>query len=261
MVVLQQFAILFVLGSLGIVLSLITAIPLAQQQLATLPTDVAASLPPLWVILLQQGLMNAVLLAGAVLIGIVCTPAVELRSHLLDNWVLHKPQSPPFLTELQWSLGLGTAVTGILFVGNRLLDPWLPEALQLAHQPQPNWLNTLTAIVYGGVTEELLLRWGFMSLLVWFAWKFLKQGVALPSHSIYWGVIVIAAIVFGVLHLPATAALAPITGWVVVRAIVLNGIAGIAYGWLFWQYSLEAAMIAHASFHGWAFILNLLNRN
>ncbi|MBD0386805.1 MAG: hypothetical protein ICV54_09815 [Nostoc sp. C3-bin3] len=49
-----------------------------------------------------------------------------------------------------------------------------------------------------------------------------------------------------------------ITGWVIVQAILLNGIVGIACGWLFWQYSLEAAMIAHASFHVYAFALNVL---
>jgi hypothetical protein len=33
---------------------------------------------------------------------------------------------------------------------------------------------------------------------------------------------------------------------------------GIAYGWLFWQYSLEAAMISHASFHVVVFVFNIL---
>jgi hypothetical protein len=31
----------------------------------------------------------------------------------------------------------------------------------------------------------------------------------------------------------------------VIRAITLNGIAGIAFGWLYWQYGLEAAMLSH----------------
>ena len=31
----------------------------------------------------------------------------------------------------------------------------------------------------------------------------------------------------------------------VIRAIMLNGVAGIAFGWLFWQYGLEAAIGAH----------------
>ena len=31
----------------------------------------------------------------------------------------------------------------------------------------------------------------------------------------------------------------------IVRAITLNGVAGIAFGWLYWQYGLEAAMLSH----------------
>jgi hypothetical protein len=34
-----------------------------------------------------------------------------------------------------------------------------------------------------------------------------------------------------------------------VRALVLNGIAGIAYGYLYWKRGLEAAMLAHMSTH------------
>ncbi|WP_242063613.1 CPBP family glutamic-type intramembrane protease [Nostoc sp. FACHB-892] len=102
------------------------------------------------------------------------------------------------------------------------------------------------------------LRWGLMSLLVWIAWKGLKQGVTLLSQGIYQGAIVLAALVFGLSHLPATAAIVPLTPLVIIRGILLNGIAGIAFGWLFWQYSLEAAMLSHVSVHAFSFALSLM---
>jgi hypothetical protein len=34
-----------------------------------------------------------------------------------------------------------------------------------------------------------------------------------------------------------------------VRALVLNGIAGIVFGYLYWRHGLEAAMIGHMSAH------------
>ena len=37
----------------------------------------------------------------------------------------------------------------------------------------------------------------------------------------------------------------PITAPVVVAALLLNGIAALAFGWLYRRYSLEAAMVAH----------------
>ena len=60
-----------------------------------------------------------------------------------------------------------------------------------------------------------------------------------------WIAIALAAVVFGLLHLPATLALAPLTRVVVVRTLVLNGVVGIAAGWVYWQYGLLAAMTTH----------------
>jgi hypothetical protein len=50
-------------------------------------------------------------------------------------------------------------------------------------------------------------------------------------------------------HLPATAAVAPLTPLLVARALVLNGVAGIAFGYLYWRHGLEAAMVGHMSAH------------
>jgi hypothetical protein len=156
---------------------------------------------------------------------------------------------------MKWSLSIGAVTTIVLLLLNRLSEPALPEALRAANNAEPNWLTSLTAMLYGGITEEILMRWGLMSLLVWVGWKLLKQGVALPSQAIYQGAIVLVAVLFGLLHLPMTATITPL---VIIRALLLNGIAGIAYGWLFWQYSLEAAMLAHISFHAFVFALNVL---
>jgi hypothetical protein len=258
MVILKQFGILFVLGSVGIVMVTITSIPLVEQQLAKLSPEVLAKVPPLWVLMLLQGLQPTVLLAISILVGIGCAYRVGLSSHLIDHWVFHTAKSPSFAVEIKWSLGVGAATTIVILLLDRFMKPALPEALQASNNTEPNWLSSLTAMLYGGITEEILLRWGLMSLLVWIAWKVLKQGVTLPSQGIYQGAIVLAALVFGLLHLPATAAIVPLTPVVIIRAILLNGIAGIAFGWLFWQYSLEAAMLAHISIHAFSFALSLL---
>jgi hypothetical protein len=57
-----------------------------------------------------------------------------------------------------------------------------------------------------------------------------------------------SAILFGLGHLPATKAIVPLTPMIVVRAVVLKmALPGIAFGWLYWQYGLETAMVAHFS--------------
>jgi hypothetical protein len=55
----------------------------------------------------------------------------------------------------------------------------------------------------------------------------------------------VTAVLFGLGHLPATAALAPLSGALVVRAVVLNGTAGLVFGSLYRRYGLEWAMTSH----------------
>jgi membrane protease YdiL (CAAX protease family) len=64
-----------------------------------------------------------------------------------------------------------------------------------------------------------------------------------------WGAIILAAVLFGVGHLPAVSAIAPLTSMLVMRTVLLNALGGIVFGWLFWRRSLESAMLAHASAH------------
>ena len=66
----------------------------------------------------------------------------------------------------------------------------------------------------------------------------------LPGWA-FWGANVVAAVLFGLGHLPATAALLPLTPLIVVRAVVLNGVAAIPFGWLFRRRGIEIAMAAH----------------
>jgi membrane protease YdiL (CAAX protease family) len=260
MAILKQLGILFGLGSVGIVMVMIASISVVEQQLAKLSPETLAKVPPLGVLILLQGLQLIVLLAISILIGIGCAYRVGLRSHLIDHWVFHTTKSSSFTVEIKWSLGIGIVIVTaiVLLLLDRVMQPALPEALRAANSPEPNGLNLLTAMFYGGITEEILMRWGLMSLLVWIAWKGLKQGVTLPSQGIYQGAIVLAALVFGLLHLPATAAIVSLTPLVIIRALLLNGIAGIAFGWLFWQYSLEAAMLSHISVHAFSFALRFL---
>jgi len=54
-------------------------------------------------------------------------------------------------------------------------------------------------------------------------------------------------VLFGLGHLPATANILPLTPLVITRAVVLNGVGGVIFGWLYWKRGLESAMVAHFS--------------
>ena len=105
MAILKQCGILFVLGSVGIVMVTITSVPLVEQRLAKLSPEILIKVPPLWVLMLLQALQLTVLLAISILIGIGCAYRVGLRSHLIDHWVFHTAKSLSFAVEMKWSLG------------------------------------------------------------------------------------------------------------------------------------------------------------
>jgi len=56
----------------------------------------------------------------------------------------------------------------------------------------------------------------------------------------------VVALVFGAAHLATASAIGwPMSALVLTRTFVLNGLGGLAFGWLFWTYGLESAMLAH----------------
>src|SRR5262249_24688424 len=105
------------------------------------------------------------------------------------------------------------------------------------------WKGFLASF-YGGIDEEVFLRFGVMTLLVLGVGKIFHTGER-PTGTAFWLANIIAATLFGLGHLPATAMLMPLTRLVVLRALLLNGIPGVVFGLLYWKRGLEAAMVSH----------------
>lgn len=112
------------------------------------------------------------------------------------------------------------------------------------------FLPPITRFLYGGFTEELLLRWGFMTFLVWAAWRLFQRGEGTPKAMFVVAAIFVSALVFGIGHLPIASMLAgSLTVPLVIYVVTANSIFGIVAGFLYWKKGLEAAMIAHISAH------------
>jgi hypothetical protein len=107
-----------------------------------------------------------------------------------------------------------------------------------------------TRLLYGGITEELLLRWGFMTLLVWIGWRLFQKRQNKPTSITFIVGILISSVVFGIAHLPLALLLVgqPNAG-IIFFVIVANSAFGIVAGYLFWKYGLESAIIAHMFVH------------
>jgi hypothetical protein len=139
------------------------------------------------------------------------------------------------------ALGIGLAAVDALIL------PHLGEAGQrLSSTSASGGLALAVGVWYGGLAEEVMLRWGSMSLVAWGlsslpGWRRKHFAIAMAA--------VVAAGLFAAAHLPALAAHVELTPLVVARTLLLNGVAGLVYGWLFWRHHLEAAMASHSATH------------
>lgn len=150
------------------------------------------------------------------------------------------------------ALGLGIFTAISIFSIDKLFTTY-GATISTSQNIAPVWQKLLAAF-YGGITEEVLMRLFLMTLLVWIGVKIFRLNR--PSNSIVIASVIVAAVIFGLSHLPITAALTTLTPAIIIRAIVLNGIGGIVFGWLYWKKGLGAAILAH--FTTDIFLLTLL---
>ncbi len=155
-------------------------------------------------------------------------------------------EKPPALSKpaLRFALISGIGGGVIILILARLFQPFLPQTVQSTTLNIALWKRFLASF-YGGITEELLLRLFLMTLIAWILWKIGLRVREQPSQWVFWAAIVLSALLFGVAHLPAAAAIWPLTPIVITRTLVLNSLLGIAFGFLYWQWGLEYAMLSH----------------
>lgn len=252
----KPFFTLFLSGMVG-VLSLVFILTPQLEQLKAMLPDLAELPVPLMVMVLL--LQPAVLLIMASIIGCLLAPGLGLVSFLYERAAFETQVMPRLKPQLKLAMILGLILAVVIIALDKAFLPFLGEefrAIEAQGLSLPAQL--VVGMLYGGITEELLLRWGFMSILVWLGWTLLRRSGDKPPTGVFWVAIFVAAIVFGVGHLPALAAMVPLTAMIVIRTVILNSIAGIVFGWLFWRFSLEAAMVSHAFVHVGFFILRLL---
>lgn len=200
---------------------------------------------PRWVILLLQSAQSAVLLGLATGFGLLIAHHLGLGAPLVEGVLAGKDVTAQAQDIVAPALIFGVALaTAMLIVEIVVFWPRLPQTMRETF-PIPSLGKRLLASCYGGIDEEILLRLFLLSLLAWLiglVWHLPGGG---PTLGALWLANIIAAVIFGLGHLPATAAVVKLTPLLIVRAILLNGVVGIGAGYLFWRYGLEAAMLAH----------------
>lgn len=242
---------LWVLGLIGAFLVLPYVAALAPKALAA---AAARTHIAMWEVVALSVAQSAVLLAVAVFAGLWAAQKLGLGAPLIRAYFSRKPPPEQTRSTLLLAVAIGVATGFALIALDRRVFTSFPSVAAFIASAQsagghPKTWQALLASFYGAFDEEILMRLGLLSLLA-LAFRRLTRsrrtdpGVALPT-DVFWAANIVTALLFGLGHLPATAAIAPLTTALVIRAIALNGIAGLVFGVLYKRYGLEWAMASH----------------
>ena len=208
---------------------------------------------PLSALLAIQIVQNALMFGVLIAIGLFFANRVGLGAPILEARLRRETVADKIRAMLPISVVLGI-IASLLIIG---LDafvfqvPMLRElgdkTSEFSQTANPAAWKGFLASFYGGIAEEILLRLAVMSFLVWLGRFVSKTSEGQPTSAVFWVANILAAVLFGMGHLPTMATLAPLTPLIVTRTILLNGISGVIWGWLYWKRGLESAMVSHFS--------------
>ena len=171
------------------------------------------------------------------------SPAAEAAASGGSVWPTFKPQIVPGI--MGGLLG-GGAIVAVTLSAKPSLSAETAARIAAFGRLVP----VPTRLLYGGITEELLLRWGLMTLLVWAAWRLLQRSKGGPKPAYVVGAILVSSLVFGVGHLPVAYLILPeATAALTLFVVVANSVFGLIAGYLYWKKGLESAVLAHMLTH------------
>lgn len=121
-----------------------------------------------------------------------------------------------------------------------VFQSWLPEI----YQPNfsiPNLNQIFSNVLYNGMGQEILLRWGVMTTIIY---VLSSRGKEL-NHWVYIIGIVFTSILYAFAQYNSVSTLTNFHFMLVLRILVLNGLDGLLFGWLYYKFHFEAAVLSH----------------
>ena len=191
-------------------------------------------------------IQNSIILAVMIGIGLSLTAKVGLPgAPLIEDWRAGKSIVQKVRALIQPALMTGVGVgVAVLLMFTLILRNEIPQLPIGKAALIPIWKRFLLCF-YGGLTEEIMMRIFAFSLLMWLLAKIWRSGTGTPSRKIFWTANIILALLFGLGHLGSVIPLMPVTINILAGALLLNGVASLAFTSLYMKRGLEAAMVAH----------------
>jgi membrane protease YdiL (CAAX protease family) len=236
-----KYLVLFLLGFIGI----LSSVSLIPQLTSLSPEPLPMSV--FWVKVISV-VQTSVLLLVMVLIGGVFAKRVNLTTSIIDRLCGVSTNLPKLFDILVPAIFGGVIGGFCLLVFFYFMANFLPmDFLQASERFIPPWH---TRLFYGGITEEVLVRWGLMSFFTWCCYKVCQTNASKINQYNYVFGILLSALLFGLGHLPVALMLTETPNiYFYLYIIIGNAIFGCIAGWLFWKRGLESAILAHMVAH------------
>ena len=227
-------------GWFGLAAALATAALFPYLQLL-MPEQLAKIPVPLPLLVLLQSAQAAILLGLLAFCGLRMGHSVGLGAPWLQALMAKRER----VAQPWWLAALCGALAGLVVMG---LDPLFASAMPAplhALPAKPGSVHALAGFLasfYGGIAEEIQLRLFLVTLVAWGLSRFTGARVLRWQLVV---AVVVAALLFGAGHLPAAAKVWPLDAVVVTRTLLLNGVAGLVFGWFYVRKGIESAMLSH----------------
>lgn len=179
---------------------------------------------------------------------------VNLRS-LLTEKIESKPPANKYTLKDSVPFIISAAIIVALFElsFDFVFQNWLPEIFQ----PQfsvPTIAQAMSSLFYSGVAQEILLRWGVMTAIIY---VLSTQGKRISEMHYYIG-IVFTAILYAFSQYNNILGYVDVSIVLILRILLLSGLAGILYGWLYKTFHFEAAVLSHSLANAIIILANIL---
>ena len=244
----KLFIILWSAGMLGVLSFLLVDLSRLISMLPGVADQEMPLSPP--VMKLLSIVQPSLFLALAVLSGVILAPKVGLSAPAAEAAASRKSVASAIFPQIIPGIIGGLIGAAAIILSWLLYKSYLPAEFTVKAEELNKLMPFLTRLLYGGITEELLLRWGVMTLLVWAMWRLFQKRRDEPRPFWFVSAILISSVLFGIGHLPLASAIAvELTVPIAFFIVAANSVFGLIAGFLYWKKGLEAAIIAHAFAH------------
>ena len=228
---------IIIVGIIGVVFTVIYSLNMVSEEVMNEAIKQVGSKEAVFVISMIQPIILYVFVCG--ILGVILSNKVGLWKK-----IEFEKDKVLIASIIAVVAGLSLIFCDLLIFGK------FNEIIMHSFDEKPTYDYIISAFLYGGVVEEVMMRLFLMSLLSFIMYKiFYKKEKEVPI-KVFVIANIISALLFAAGHLPSTIqTFGHLDSVLLIRCFLLNGLFGAAFGWLYRKYGIHYSMIAHAFCH------------